>query len=98
MGAVTFSIDRKLVRHLKKLLPLKLFVETGTFKGDSIRQVEDLFSKIFSCEISEFYYKQALVEFDELSHIEITHQSSADLIPSISKFFEQESEALLGLR
>ena len=35
MGAVHFSIDPKLVSILQQQLPLTIFVETGTFKGES---------------------------------------------------------------
>ena len=36
MGAVHFSIDPRLLARLRDLLPLKVFVETGTYEGESV--------------------------------------------------------------
>ena len=36
MGAISFSIDENLVKELRKFLPLEIFIETGTFLGDSL--------------------------------------------------------------
>ena len=50
MGAINFSIDTKLIEVLQKKLPLKTFVETGTFEGASITAVKPLFSKLLTIE------------------------------------------------
>ena len=53
MGAVSFSLDRKLVESLKASLPLDVLVETGTFEGNTVAEVRDLFTEIHSVELSD---------------------------------------------
>ena len=38
MGAVTFSLDPRLVASLQGVLPLSILIETGTFKGDTVAE------------------------------------------------------------
>lgn len=63
MGAVDFSIDAELVAVLKVHLPLRVFVETGTFEGESIRRVRAQFEEIHSVESSAEYYTQGVSRF-----------------------------------
>jgi hypothetical protein len=63
MGAVHFSIDAGLVAVFKTLLPLQVFVETGTYEGESIRRVRPLFDEIHSVESSPQYYSQGVSQF-----------------------------------
>ena len=53
MGAINFSLDKKIVQVLKSALNLDLFIETGTFKGDNLKEVEKFFEKIISIEVSK---------------------------------------------
>lgn len=76
MGAVSFSIDLKLVSCLKEALTLTVFVETGTFAGDSIERVKNLFEEVHSIELSETYYNQAIVRFQEVPHVQLYHGHS----------------------
>src|SRR5438094_684599 len=46
MGAVNFSIDTSLIAALKHALPLSVFVETGTFEGETIRRARPFFESI----------------------------------------------------
>ena len=50
MGAVTFTLDVHLVECLKEALPLSVFVETGTFKGDTLAEVEPFFDRLITIE------------------------------------------------
>ena len=45
MGAVNFSIDKDLVEFFSRHLPFEVFVETGTYKGDSIDRVRAYFNR-----------------------------------------------------
>ena len=59
MGAVCFSIDPGAVAVLVESLSLEVFVETGTFNGDSIAAVADRFSRIYSIEIDPTFYSKS---------------------------------------
>ncbi len=80
MGAIHFSIDTGLVDTLKKNLPLKIFVETGTFEGASLRAVEAQFKKLYSIELSEDYFKRAKERFQHNARVEIIHGNSATVL------------------
>ncbi|WP_145573389.1 glycosyltransferase family 2 protein [Yersinia alsatica] len=76
MGAVNFSIDPMLVNTLKSSLPLDIFVETGTFKGDTIELIRDKFSEIYSVELSNEYYEMAVQRFADYANINLVHSNS----------------------
>ncbi len=63
MGAINFTLDPNLIRELKRLLPLPLFVETGTFRGESLAAVQPLFDECLSIELSPEYYAAAAARF-----------------------------------
>ena len=69
MGAVCFSIDRNLVELLKDALSLRVFVETGTFEGDTVARIEDLFDTVLSVEITQECYQRARGRFRGVKHV-----------------------------
>ena len=77
MGAVSFSIDMSLVTCCKQALPLPVFVETGTFSGDSIETIQSLFPEIHSVELSQAYYDKAVERFKLHKHINL-YQGNSD--------------------
>lgn len=80
MGAVSFSIDAGLVVALKSALPLEVFVETGTWEGDSVERVRDLFREIRSVEVSRPIYEGARQRFAGLEHVELSCCSSVEAL------------------
>lgn len=87
MGAVTFSLDPRLVVSLQSSLSLSVLVETGTFKGDTVARFESCFSKVFSIELSEVLWFDAAKRFAQYQHIQILQGSSSDklheLVPEL---------------
>lgn len=57
MGAVHFSVDTQLIKELKRHLPLEVLVETGTFEGDTVAQLRQLFETLYTVELSEKYFE-----------------------------------------
>lgn len=84
MGAVNFSIDLGLVDALRKTLPLDVFVETGTFRGDTVELVKDRFGEIYTVELSPEYYEQAQARFRGQVHIHFFHGDSAAVLREIA--------------
>ena len=91
MGAVTFSLDLALVTELTKALPLEVFAETGTFHGDTIDMVRDIFPEIHSVELSTDYYNVTCERFSELTHIELVNGDSATALAKWSLMFGDRS-------
>lgn len=84
MGAVTFSLDPRLVASLQSSLPLKTLVETGTFRGDTVAEFESCFKKVISIELSEALYLEAVNRFDQLPHVKVMQGSSADKLQELA--------------
>jgi hypothetical protein len=71
MGAINFSLDRKLLEFLARQLPLEVFVETGTFKGDSLRLAHGVLKECHSVEKSPYYFEAARKSFDGVSGVHV---------------------------
>jgi hypothetical protein len=91
VGAVSFSIDKPLVAHLKQLLPLPIFVETGTFEGDSLDQVLPLFEQLYSVELSPDYYQRALQRFQDHVAVQLYHDRSKDFLQQLQPMLQDRS-------
>lgn len=85
MGAVHFSINCELAAILKTSVNAKTFIETGTFKGDSIASVRPLFEELHSCELSPELYQAAKVRFEGDSSIHCHLGSSPDILRGLAK-------------
>jgi hypothetical protein len=77
MGAVTFSLDARLVNTLKSVLPLNVFIETGTFKGDTAAAVESFFDKVVTIELSQALAADAVKRFNESTKVQVLQGDSA---------------------
>ncbi len=80
MGAVCFSLDRRLVECLQHQMPLQVLVETGTFQGDTVAQCASLFAEIHTVELSQELYQQASDRFLGQSQIHVHQGNSPDLL------------------
>lgn len=63
MGAIHFSIDPVLTALLATRLDLAVFIETGTFEGDSIAAVRPCFRDLHTCELSPELHAAAARRF-----------------------------------
>lgn len=84
MGAVHFSIDPGLIETLKQVIPLQVFVETGTFEGRSAELVRPFFEKIYTVELSEQYYRKACEKFAGDPGVELFQGDSAHALAALA--------------
>lgn len=91
MGAVSFSIDENLIKELRKFLPLEMFIETGTFLGDSLESAGRYFECCYSVELSEEYYLAASSRFAADQHIHIFGEDSAKFLERNRSLYENKS-------
>lgn len=80
MGAVNFSVDVNMIRFFKRFLPLDLFIETGTMKGDTVDVVRAYFARTVSIELSDDYYQAAVERFRDDSSVVLLKGDSAVLL------------------
>jgi len=59
LGAIFFSIDVELVHCLKRVLPLTVFFESGTFQGDTAELCAPLFERVYTIELSAGLHARA---------------------------------------
>jgi glycosyltransferase involved in cell wall biosynthesis len=91
MGAVTFSLDIRLVNVLKSVLPLNEFIETGTFKGDAAAEMGLLFDRVVTIELSEALAADAVNRFNENPKILVLQGNSADKLHELRPDLERIS-------
>ena len=83
MGAIHFSIDVKLLEAIFRKTRFDAFVETGTFKGETVEKVRHLFPEIHSIELSEEYYKVVSTRFEGAEGIHLYFGDSASKMTEI---------------
>ena len=91
MGAVSFSIDVELIKVLRMMISFDAFVETGTFKGDTVDSIKDLFGSIYSVELSEKYYEEAMNRFLGIEHIRLYQGESSEVLHDVATALRDQS-------
>jgi len=66
-----------------------VFVETGTYRGDTIYAVKNLFGKIYSIELDATLYEKAKQRFSKYPNISILRGDSAKVLPDILSAIKQ---------
>ncbi|KPA17089.1 hypothetical protein MHK_002692 [Candidatus Magnetomorum sp. HK-1] len=84
MGAVNFSIDINLITFLTNYNPFDMFIETGTFKGDTVEMAKKFFPQCISIESSHEYYKKALSRFENDDTVTIIHGNSGKVLADLT--------------
>jgi len=69
MGAVTFGIPKKLIGLIKEKYKIELFIETGTFKGETSVWAAGQFKDVFTIENSPAIFESASVTLSRYKNI-----------------------------
>ena len=83
MGAVSFSLDPALLECLRGALPISTFVETGTFRGDTVALAAPFVKKVITVEISEALWKEAVARFAGVGNVEVHLGESPEVLAGI---------------
>lgn len=62
---------------------MKVFVETGTYHGETIKALKNNFDVLYSIELSVDLYNKAKTKFNKCTRINIYNGNSADILPRI---------------
>jgi prefoldin subunit 5 len=84
MGAVHFSIDGRLLARLRELLPLEVFVETGTYEGASVDAALAYFDELHTIELSDELFARAAARFEDSPAVHVHNGSSAEVLSRLS--------------
>ena len=69
-------VKQGVLRSYARRYDLKIFVETGTYRGDMVEAMKPLFEKIYSIELSEQLCDAARKRFQADRHVELIHGDS----------------------
>ncbi len=70
-------------------LETKVFVETGTYEGDTTNAVKDHFERIYTIELSPYYAQRAKNRFGDFHHIQVIEGDSSTRIGQVCTILQQ---------
>ncbi|WP_414585495.1 hypothetical protein [Scytonema sp. PCC 10023] len=76
-------VKREIIKCYARKYNLDVLVETGTYKGEMIFALKNIFKEIHSIELSEFLYKRSVKRFANQSHIHLYCGDSKTVLPAI---------------
>jgi hypothetical protein len=88
-------VKRSTVLHYARKFRIETFVETGTFYGEMVDKMKSHFDHIYSIELGDTLYENAVRKFARYPHIRIIHGDSGEKLPEILK--EIDSPCLFWL-
>lgn len=95
MGLVYRGLPLDLIQDIAEIHKPDLFVETGTFKGDSLAEARELFPECYSIEIADDFYQRACERFRDDDSIHLLLGNSAAKLREID--FSKSSSGVFWL-
>lgn len=77
------SVKAKIITDYARRFSTDILIETGTYQGDMVASMSNVFSQIFSIELSDDLYQKSKLRFAKYSHICIIHGDSSEILPQI---------------
>lgn len=81
--SVATAISPAFLSALKEMFELDIFVETGTFMGDTSAAAAQIFREVHTIELSEELFKRAEKRFAQQQNIHLYKGDSPDILPAI---------------
>jgi len=85
MGLVGFGIPEETVDFLKKIMKLDIFVEGGTYKGDTAKKMSNKFRKVYTIEKSDIMFNEAKENLKDIKNIILLKGDTREHFPNIIK-------------
>ena len=77
------AVKRQVVKQHARRFRIRVFVETGTYLGDMVHAVRNIFVRIYSIELSPDLYRKAQGRFAGCRHIVLIQGDSGKLLKDI---------------
>lgn len=90
-----FEAKRNMILKYAGGYSCRIFLETGTGEGDMIEQVYPYFNQVYSVELSDHLYENAVAKFANVPSVNLVHGDSAEVLPGLLK--EIKEPALIYL-
>ena len=85
MGMVTFGMPERIALELAQMHGISVFIETGTYRGDTTRWAAKQFEEIHTIENSEILFKEHSPSLNSLPGVHAYCGDSRLLLPDILK-------------
>lgn len=69
MGIINFEVPEKKVKYLKEILNLQIFVEGGTYVGDTALKMSKIFDRVYNIEKSDAMFNIAMEKLKNISNV-----------------------------
>ncbi len=90
MGMVRFGIPERITLELRDLSGATVFIETGTYQGDTARWAANHFDKVITIERSKSLFDEYSGGLADLHNVSALCGDSRQLLPSILKEIGEE--------
>ena len=77
------AAKRRLLARFQRQYGLTTFVETGTFKGDTLAAMADLGLNCVSIELSDLYFERARARFAGTPNVTLRHGDAGEELPKV---------------
>ena len=84
-GTAPYSLKQQTIKDFAKRFQVKTFIETGTLYGDMIYYCRDTFEKLYTIELSKYYFQRAKSRFNGQPNIVVLEGDSAVVLPGLLK-------------
>jgi hypothetical protein len=77
------SVKLAVIRHNIPNPCPRVFIETGTYYGDTVAAIKDMYANVVSIEVDEGLYKKACARFESDRNVRIVLGDCARILPGI---------------
>lgn len=89
MGIIRMGAPRALITKLRDLFGVKLFVEAGTYNGETARWAATEFEQVVTIENSQILYDQTSFKYNHLKNVQFiagdTRKCLEEIVPSLEE-------------
>lgn len=82
-------VKQEVISSLKNIYQYELFIETGTYLGEMVDAQKNNFKKIYSIELGEDLFRDAVKKFQHQKNITILHGDSGDVLVKLSSLINE---------
>ncbi len=83
------SVKQRVLRHYARKYKLRILVETGTYYGDMVEAMKNVFQKIYSIELSHSLFIKAKERFEGVNHVHLLEGDSSIILKELMRVIEQ---------
>lgn len=93
----TGSLDKNFCKKLKQFFDIDIFIETGTYSGETTRVGQGIFKEVYSIELSKELYSEAENNFNNFSNVFLYLGSSDEILYKILPEIKEKERVLFYL-